>query len=215
MKKKKINYRPTFIPNQYHHCYNHGIGDELLFRQAENYPYFLQLYKKYLDPVMVLYAFCLMPNHFHFLIRVRSVAELKRHYLHLKPDATVDWKNINWHSFITRQIGNCTNAYAKAINKRFNRRGGLFERDMKRPIIDSETYFLQTLRYIHYNPIRHGFVKELEDWDFTSYHAYLNASKTGKYKTEVLQRLGGIQAFLDFHRDSQDFGDLNNIEEGW
>lgn len=144
---------------------------------------------------MILYAYCLMPNHFHFLVRVRSVTNLKKRYLELKPTANEDWEKMNWHKFITRQIGNYMNAYAKAINKRFNRRGGLFEHDMKRPRIDNETYFLRTLRYIHYNPIQHEFTTELEDWDFTSYHAYLDHSKKGTYKTEVFQRLGGFQTF--------------------
>jgi hypothetical protein len=119
---------------------------------------------------------------------------------------------MNWHQFITRQIGNYTNAYAKAINKRFNRRGGLFERDMKRPMIDNESYFLRTLRYIHQNPIHHEFTTTLEDWEFTSYHAYLNHDKKGNYKTEVFKRLGGFQAFCAFHQDFRDLGDFEDIE---
>ena len=129
-----------------------------------------------------------------------------------KPKASEDWETINWHKFITRQIGNYMNAYAKAVNKRFGRRGGLFEHDMKRPIIDNEAYFLRTLRYIHYNPIHHGFVRELETWEFTSYHAYLNPDKKGKYKTEVFDRLGGFQAFCTLHKDYRDLGEFQEME---
>ena len=100
----------------------------------------------------------------------------------------------------------------QSINKRFGRRGGLFERDMKRLIIDNETYFLRTLRYIHQNPIHHEFATALEDWEFTSYHAYLNQEKKGSYKTEVFKRLGGFQAFCAFHQDFRDLGDFEDIE---
>jgi putative transposase len=121
--------------------------------------------------------------------------------LELKPKSEIDLETINWHKFVTRQFGNFFNAYAKAINKRFNRRGALFEDDIKRPQIDTEAYFLRTLRYIHQNPIHHGFVTSLEDWDFTSYSAYLSTLKTGLYKTEVLNRFGNLQTFCEFHQD--------------
>jgi REP element-mobilizing transposase RayT len=199
--KKKVDYKPLFVPNTYYHCYNHAVGDEQLFREKENYSYFLDLYKKYVAPISMTYAYCLMPNHYHFLIRIASVEQLKSRYLELKPKAVIDWETMDWHRFITRQLGNFFNAYAKAINKRFSRRGALFEDDVKRPRIDTEAYFLTTLRYIHQNPIHHGFVDGLEDWDFTSYPAYLSTLKTGWYKTEVLNRFGSLQAFCEFHQD--------------
>jgi putative transposase len=210
--KKKVDYHPHFAPNQYHHCYNHAIGDELLFREEENYAHFLRLYKKYLAPIMITYAHCLMPNHFHFLVRIRPAEQLKARYLELKPKANEDWETMNWHRFITRQIGNYMNAYAKAINKRFGRRGGLFEHGMKRPVIDNEPYFLTTLKYIHYNPIHHGFVDELESWTYSSYHAYLNHDKKGLFKTEVFQRFGDFQAFCEFHKDFRDLGDFEGMD---
>ena len=60
---------------QHYHIYNRGNNRENLFVQARNYPYFLRLYAKYILPVAETFAYCLMPNHFHFLIRTRTEDE--------------------------------------------------------------------------------------------------------------------------------------------
>lgn len=60
------------IHGQYYHIFNRGNGGEKLFREDRNYPYFLGLCAKYVEPVTETYAYCLMPNHFHFLVRIKD-----------------------------------------------------------------------------------------------------------------------------------------------
>ncbi len=60
---------------QYYHIFNRGNNRETLFREERNYPYFLSLFVKHIDPVVDTYAYCLMPNHFHLLVRVKTVEE--------------------------------------------------------------------------------------------------------------------------------------------
>jgi putative transposase len=62
----------------FYHVYNRGINGEDLFKEARNYPYFLKLYAKYIPPVAETYAYCLLKNHFHLLIRVRSKEDIIR-----------------------------------------------------------------------------------------------------------------------------------------
>ena len=69
-------FSDNFQPNTYHHVYNHAIGHENLFRNEGNYEYFLNKYAEYLFPVCQTYAYCLMANHFHLLIKIRSEEEL-------------------------------------------------------------------------------------------------------------------------------------------
>lgn len=57
------------VPGQYYHVFNKSVGGELLFRNEANYLYFLGKYKKYVSPFAETLAYCLMPTHFHFLIR--------------------------------------------------------------------------------------------------------------------------------------------------
>jgi REP element-mobilizing transposase RayT len=209
---KKIDYYPKLFPNQYHHCINHVVGDDLLFREADNYRHFLEKYKKYIAPITTTYAFCLMPNHFHFLIKINSETAILDYYQLKNPHQPIDKTTFDYAEFISRQFSNFFNAYAKAFNKKYERRGTLLETPFKRPLVESEVYFLNTLKYIHYNPIHHGFVDELESWDYSSYHAYLNHDKKGKFKTEVFELLDGFQGFCEIHRDFRDLGDFDEME---
>jgi REP element-mobilizing transposase RayT len=201
IKNKKIDYRPKLLPNQYHHCVNHAIDGNLLFREDENYAFFLDKYKKYIAPITVTYAYCLMPNHFHFLIQIRPEEQIQAYYKKCHPHKKQDWQTFDYHKFISQQFSNFFNSYAKAYNKKYGRRGGLFEDYFKRPLITDENHFLNTLRYIHQNPIHHGFVDDLETWNYTSYPAFLNPNKKGFYKERVLYILQGLQGFIDFHQN--------------
>ncbi len=58
-------------PGQYYHVYNRGVNRENLFREERNYAYFLKLYTRHITPVAETFAYCLLRNHFHFLIRIR------------------------------------------------------------------------------------------------------------------------------------------------
>ncbi len=62
-------------PGIFYHLYNRGNNRETLFRYDENYRYFLALYARYAEPAFDTYAYCLLPNHFHLLVRVRSESE--------------------------------------------------------------------------------------------------------------------------------------------
>jgi len=52
-----------------YHIYNHAVADGNLFIEDANYQYFLKLWEKYSSPIAETYANCLMPNHFHFLVK--------------------------------------------------------------------------------------------------------------------------------------------------
>jgi len=61
---------------RYYHIYNRGINSCDLFTEEDNYNYFLNLYEKYIDPIADTFAWVLMPNHFHILIKLKEVDEL-------------------------------------------------------------------------------------------------------------------------------------------
>jgi REP element-mobilizing transposase RayT len=60
------------IPNNSYPVFNHANGFENVFREDENYRYFLEKYKVYITPVVETYAYCLLPNHFHLVVRIRK-----------------------------------------------------------------------------------------------------------------------------------------------
>ena len=67
------------LPSTYYHIFNHANGDEDLFREPENYRYFLQQYHKHIDKIADTYAYCQMPNHFHLLVRIKAKEAITSH----------------------------------------------------------------------------------------------------------------------------------------
>jgi putative transposase len=63
-------------PGEYYHIYNRGINKDLIFFEEANYAYFIQQFKKYVSEYVDVFAYCLMPNHFHFFVRIKEVETL-------------------------------------------------------------------------------------------------------------------------------------------
>jgi hypothetical protein len=78
-------------PDRYYHIYNHANGNENLFVEGDNYKWFLRQYHTYISPIADTYAYCLMPNHFHFLIKLKSSKELLQSFP--KFETLERWKN--------------------------------------------------------------------------------------------------------------------------
>lgn len=159
----------------YYHLYNRGNNKENIFFEDDNYRYFLKQFAKYLNPTCEVYAYCLMPNHFHFFIRV-----------------------IDKGSF-DKGIKNFFISYSKAINKKYGRVGSLFQGRFKAVEIDSDQYFTRIITYIHQNPLVAGVVRKLEDYKYSSYYSYLSNKKTLINKAEVLTWFGGLTEFVKIH----------------
>jgi REP element-mobilizing transposase RayT len=73
------HYFTQFAEGEIYHIYNRSVGKQLLFRNDGNFLWFLKQYQKYLDPVVSTLAYCLMGNHFHFLIKVKTRDEMFAH----------------------------------------------------------------------------------------------------------------------------------------
>src|SRR3982751_6807851 len=98
-----------------YHIYNRGNNRENIFREERNYPYFLSLWKNHVHPIVETFAYSLLPNHFHMVVRIRYEKLNNGHTIH-----TVEKK-------VSRHFSNFFNAYAKSINKAYERRGSLFQ----------------------------------------------------------------------------------------
>ncbi|MFO7822659.1 MAG: transposase [Cyclobacterium sp.] len=154
-------------PGQSYHIFNHANGAENLFREEENYRFFLKQYNKYLDKVVDTYAYCLMPNHFHFLVGVCSENRLRSTFPKFE----------TLEKLVTRQFANFFSSYTQSYNKVYQRRVSLFIKNFKRTPILSEQQWQEAFLYIHLNPVKHGFVKNHPRWKWTSWHAYENPRK--------------------------------------
>ena len=188
-------------PESFYHIYNHANGNENLFRTDDNYRYFLKRYSDFINPIADSYAYCLMPNHFHFLVRIKESDDLLAEFRKLHKDLT-GFENLS--GLISQQFSNLFNAYAKAYNLMYNRKGSLFNRPFKDKEVTTETYYTKLIHYIHANPVHHGFVKEMEDWPYSSYNTFLSNKKTLLKRQDVLEWFNGKEDFIKFHQQPID-----------
>ncbi|MDR2237212.1 MAG: transposase [Chryseobacterium sp.] len=186
----------SFESEGVYHIFSHVNGTEIIFRESSNYQYFLEKIEKYILPVADIYAYCLLPNHFHLLLRFKNFDEINHE---------------NEHHFLMKSFSDLLNAYAKAYNKVYNRKGALFLNTVKRKRIRDEKYLLKVLHYIHNNPVNHGFVNQIEDWKHTSYSSYVNMQKSSKMeRSEIMKYFETLENFILYHRSDveYDFMDL-------
>ena len=181
-------------PGVYYHIYNRGNNRENLFLETRNYPYFLTLYEKYIVPIADTYAYCLMRNHFHLLVRMKETSQVLK---------TCD--------VYSKGFANFFNAYAKAINKAYGRTGSLFEGRFGRIPVTNTAYFETLIFYIHFNPQKHCFVADFRDWYWSSYHILIGNGPTSLKREEIQRLFGGVQGFEEFHRGMLDDRKLNQF----
>ena len=168
-------------PERYYHVFNRGNNREDLFREARNYAFFLDRYAHHVGPVVDTFAYCLLRNHFHLLIRVRPEDEWPDD----RPPA--------------RRFADLFSSYAKAINKEYGRTGSLFQKPFGRIEVNSERYFAHLVRYIHQNPQRHGFVDDFRVYPHSSYRALLAERPTRLQREATLAWFGGAEGFQAAH----------------
>lgn len=138
-----------FRAGEYYHLYNRGNNFQPIFFERENYLYFLRQLRKYLlAETLEIVAYCLMPNHYHLLV-------------HLKTDD------------LSGQMQRFALSYTKAINKRYSRVGSLFQGRFKAVHVDRNEYLLHLSRYIHLNPVAARLVQRPDDWEFSSYREFI------------------------------------------
>lgn len=196
--KEPINF------GNYYHIYNRGNNKADIFFENENYYYFLRLYAKYIEPIAQTFAWCLLKNHFHFLIRIKEKEEINP--LDLTYSTLDKPKNIE----PSRQFSHLFNAYTQAINKRYKRTGSLFENRFERKLVTNEKYFQKLIFYIHNNPVHHNFVSQIEHYLWSSYGTIVSDKPTKLQRLDVLDLFGGKENFIFYHHISQD---LNEIDE--
>lgn len=179
-------------PETYYHIYTHANGFENLFRVEDNYRFFLKRYDHFISPIADTLAWCLMPNHVHFLIRIKSEADLELSFGKFETFEKIEYR-------ISKQFSNLFSSYTQAFNKVYKRRESLFIPNFKRKEIDSDLYLTRVIAYIHNNPVNHGFTQQREDWIWSSYQTLLDNRPTKLKQDTVRQWFGNQDNFIKIH----------------
>jgi REP element-mobilizing transposase RayT len=191
--------RATLQPENIYHVYNRAHGKEQLFIEEMNYHFFLKKFKEYIYPIAEVYSYCLMPNHFHVLIKVKSEEELNIFFQEAWKEKSITSQAFPIDKKVTQQFSNFFNAYTKAFNKTYCRLGGLFISNYRRIKIENDKQFLNTVKYIHFNPVNARLTERPEDWKYSSYEAYITNKRSLVSKEYVIGKYGDFNNFLAMH----------------
>lgn len=174
----------------YYHIYNRGTNRENIFIEERNYPHFLKLYAHHIGSVAETFAYCLMRNHFHVLVKIKPEQTIR---------AALESSEKPLEPYPSQKLSDFFNAYAKSINRAYGRTGSLFQHPFGRVPITSHRHFWTVIAYIHQNPQKHKFVPDFRQWKWSSYGTMLSDKPTQLNRTAVLDWFGGPQRYVELH----------------
>jgi putative transposase len=162
-------------PEHCYHLYNRGNNHQTVFFERENYLHFLRLVRRYLVvQTLDVLAYCLMPNHYHLLVYFRA-------------------------GNLSEAMQLLSLAYTKAINRRYDRAGSLFQGRFQSAWVNRDDYLCHLVQYIHLNPVKAGLISNPQEWEFSSYSEYAGLRKGTLPKLETIQRqLESEEAYRSF-----------------
>ena len=180
-----------FFQNELYHIYNRGNDRRKIFFSPRNYDFFLGKVSKFLLPYCDILSYCLMPNHFHFLVSADA--------------RTIATKIIGGQAknVLCEGVRSMLSSYALGINRERNRTGSLFQQNTKAsPIAEgSKLYDVLCFHYIHQNPLKANLVKRMEDWEYSSFRDYCGLREKSICNRELAVKLLGLD-MKTFYEDS-------------
>jgi putative transposase len=157
------NHPVKYVDDEYYHIFNRGANKARIFFIEENYSYCFRLLKKYsLQQNVAILAYCLMPNHYHLVCRQDAGGS------------------------ISKFLQTTFNAYSQAVNKQQGHSGTLFEGKAQAKHINSDSYVLQVIRYLHLNPVEARLVMKPEEWRYSDYGDWIAEPSEGFKPSEGL-----------------------------
>ena len=203
--------RDEFISGATYHFYNRSADRKTIFHSDVDFDYFLDRFIYYFGSIFDIYAFCLMKNHFHFIVKVKSEDDI-REYADIQignsPTKYLD-KTISLDQYLNDQLRRFFSSVSIKFNNRYNRRGQVFARSPKRVFIENTRRLRYLIAYTHHNPIHHGFNSEYSQWKYSSYQTLLSNTPTKLGRQDVMKLFGGIKEFNTYH----DLFQLSKMED--
>ena len=164
MPRRKI----TFVPGMILHVTNRGALRMNLFYDDNAYHTFIGLCHRFAeDHGITILALCLMPNHFHLLLRIEEGGDLS------------EFMKCVSHTFSRR------------MNRALRRTGTIFEGRFFASHVDSDSYLVAAIRYIHLNPVKAGLASYPTEWEFSDVREALGQRSYIRSSQEYVKALFG------------------------
>lgn len=187
---------PRFVfQNAFYHVFNRGINKQQIFFSPKDYFFFLkklkELKQKYDHSI---YAYCLMPNHFHISIQTRKIP-------------------------ISKIMTSLTTSYSMYFNRTYNHFGPVFQNRFKSILIENDSYFLKLSQYIYLNPVKAGIIPDPFLYPYSSIKEALGQEPLSILDTDIVRLIGETKGSQEqykqfiLERVSQDFSDIEQLFE--
>ncbi len=176
---KKQSLKTPLIAGKYYHLFNRGNNRDRLFYFDCNYDFFIKKYFYYMDPVAETFCYCLLPNHFHFLIRIKDSATDSR--------------------YVSNQLRKLFITYAMYINRQECRTGCIISKNFRRIEVNRDEYFISLVRYIHLNPIKHKITNDIYTYRYSTFYKILRNQINDFESAELINWFGGYSNLIEDH----------------
>ncbi len=207
-----FDYRAIFVAENFYHIICNCTNNNKLFLNDNNRIYFLTIYLKFLGGFVDTHAYCLMDNHVHWMIKVKSEKEIKNYLKGLPSDKITQTQlkyltgnKIDINELLQKQYNNFLVSYTRSYNIMYNRKGILFDKSFKRIAIKDDVHHTQVIVYIHANPLKHGKCKDFTTYKWSSYQAITKNNPTNIKREEVLAWFGGLENFIALHKVKSEY----------
>ncbi len=195
---------PTpLLYDMYYHIYNRGNNRENIFFQERNYTHFMNLYAKYIEPIADTFAYCLMRNHFHILVRIKSEDEILQS---LKKSSRIFNARKEQEVQEPLELIIPVDSFPiflmpmqKPSTKPRDEQGACFSILLGVSPLPTTASFLMYLPTFT-NPQKHKYVEDFRDWKWSSYGIIIAESPTKLKRDHVLDQMGGKEQYLEIHK---------------
>ena len=199
--------KAPFNINCFYHMVCKSIDGLPLFHEPKDYVVFLERFKKFNEGFADVWAYCLLLNHTHYIVKVKSVDSIESYISQLLPqektkamvsfltDITNDSLT---DALIERQMNSFLVSYANYVNNKYDRKGGIFQKPFKRIRISSDSHLQQAIVYVHANAQKHGMVDDFKAYKYSSYNDIDNNYIDSK---NVIGFFGGMEKYVRVHNE--------------
>ena len=182
--------RAQLLADNYYHLYVSAQSEAVLFEHSAEYTHFLKIYAQLIEPVAQTFAYCLLPNHFHFFIRIKTMAEqIEDWYVqHSAETPPPEYQPIEPDTQINTLL---THLPIKSTS-------------LNIIPVGNQRHCAYLIRYIHQNPALHGHIKNFRHWPHSSYQTILADKPTRIPIAKVLEWFHSAEWYEEIHWETQD-----------
>jgi REP-associated tyrosine transposase len=208
-----VNLHSKFEPQKCYHVIAKAVDGLKLFANDENKSFFLKRFAVYIPDFADVYAYCLLNNHIHCLIKPKPVNKIEAYLNSLnKEELTITHKKFledivtpDFNELIETQFNYLFVSYVRSFNKVYQRKGGMFNKPFRCIEVQDDAHFSQLIIYIHANPLKHKLMDDLTQYYWSSYRAIISNGHTLLKRNEVLEWFGGLEKLVKAHKIQSEF----------